>query len=80
MVLSYMITDLVYHLEHKTALIHYQFIILLSKSAGLVFTGCFSQVQWQMFKSKSELVTRLGNPKAAAQVAVRPSVLVTVKC
>ena len=23
---------------------------------------------------------RLGNPKAAAQVAIRPSVLVTVKC
>ena len=31
------------------------------------------------YQSVSEVI-RLGNPKAAAHVAVRPSVLVTVKC
>ena len=36
-----------------------------------------SQSVSQVIRSKS---LKLGNPKAAAHVAVRPSVLVTVKC
>ena len=42
---------------------------------------CYTLSVSQVIRSKSlKLGIRLGNPKAAAHVTVRPSVLVTVKC
>ena len=44
-----------------------------------LYIFCFTLLLARLSHLKSPVLVRLGNPKAAAHVAVRPSVLVTVK-
>ena len=64
---------LVYGLMYTVALTVDALVVVDAPESSLI-----SQSVSQVIRSKS-LQLRLGNPKAAAHVAVRPSVLVTVK-
>ena len=47
---------------------------------GGIFFLTLAPFLLHLFSQSVSQVIRLGSPKAAARVAVRPSVLVTVKC